>query len=135
VVEFFVAGIPIQQGSSRAFVVKGRAVITSDTRRGLKDWRSDIAFEARRHFTTLWQGPVAIDVTFVMPRPKSLAKKYERPWQTTRPDADKLLRALFDSLKGVAYLDDAQVAMVTLCKVTAAVGEQSGAQITMREMT
>lgn len=133
-VSFFVAGVPIQQGSARAFLAGGKARITSDTRRDLKGWRSDIHAAADQRFSALWTGPVGVSLEFVMPRPKSLAKKYARPWHAKKPDIDKLERAALDAFTGVVYGDDAQVAQVYVTKVTAGVGEQTGVRVSLWEL-
>lgn len=120
-VEFTVLGIPIQQGSSRAFVAGGKAHIVSDTRRNLTAWRTAIATEARaqQRNTELLDGPVRVTATFRMPRPashfaKSGAVRTSAPSRpASMPDLDKLARALLDSLTSVLFLDDRQV--VELC--------------------
>lgn len=108
-----VYGIPLPQGSKTAFVVKGRAVVT-DGKKGpaLKEWRNAIASEAR-----VWlakngapaplDGPVIVTATFYLPRPKSAPKRVIFP--ATKPDLDKLTRALGDSLSGIAYTEDSRI--------------------------
>ena len=48
---------------------------------------------------------MGVDVTFYVPRPKSVTREYPE----VKPDADKLLRCTLDALTGIAYRDDAQV--------------------------
>ncbi|MCR4339570.1 MAG: RusA family crossover junction endodeoxyribonuclease [Gemmatimonadaceae bacterium] len=43
-------------------------------------------------------------------------------WPTTKPDADKLTRALLDALTGVAYVDDSQVVHLGIRKEWALTG-------------
>lgn len=52
------------------------------------------------------QGALAVQVTFLMARPKS-AKK--REYVTVRPDLDNYIKALLDALNEVVWLDDAQI--------------------------
>lgn len=69
---------------------------------------------------TPWEGPVRVSIEAVFPIPKSWPKwKRERLWypHTSRPDGDNLVKAVCDSLNGVAWRDDAQVWDVTLSKV------------------
>lgn len=121
ILQFTVYGKPEPQGSSRAFVRGGRAVITSDNPK-MKGWRGRIAVIAygamnEQEFPTPAFGrhvPVSVDVEFRVLRPKS-AKK-DRIFPVVRPDADKLLRATFDALTKIAYHDDAQVVNVTVRK-------------------
>jgi len=69
---------------------------------------------------------VSLRLTFTMRRPathfgtgKNKRKlRPTAPWyQATRPDADKLARAVLDALTGVAYRDDGQVAVLRVSKV------------------
>ena len=110
-IRFAVHGTPIQQGSSRAFVRNGRAVITSDTRRDLRSWRRRVAVAARATSggTTIDKDtPVTVRLVFRMPKPKTMPKGRIAP--TVTPDLDKLLRAVLDSLTiAEVYADDCQV--------------------------
>jgi len=56
---------------------------------------------------TPWEGAVALNITFYMPRPKSCPKT--RLYPEVRPDVDKLERCVLDALTGVLYADDGQV--------------------------
>jgi Holliday junction resolvase RusA-like endonuclease len=111
-ITFTVHGTPQPQGSTKAFIPKGwkRAVLTSDNKR-LRPWRQDLSFIAQEAMTKagaeLTEGPVEVAVTFYFARPKSLKKAVTE--KTTKPDLDKLLRGLLDSLTGIVYRDDAQV--------------------------
>jgi len=111
-----VLGIPQPQGNKTAFVVKGRAVLVEgrrkESRASFQSWRQAVAHEA-----AAWaklsglpapiDGPVRMDVTFSLPRPKSAPKRVLHP--AARPDVDKLLRAVLDSLTGIVFTDDARV--------------------------
>lgn len=127
-VTFFVAGIPIPQGSMKAFnnPSGGRPIVTSDNK-GLAGWRSRIAKEAQRHCSEVFECPVAVVITFKLPRPVSLPKY--RIWPSGKPDIDKLLRASFDAMTGIVFRDDALVVDVMVRKVYASEGEQTGARV------
>lgn len=103
---FFVAGVPVPQGSTRAFVSKGRPIITHSNR-NLKDWRQRIATEAQKLGAPCRDGPLMIHMEFAMPRPKSLPKKVHR--HIKKPDLDKLVRAVLDGVTGILIKDDSQV--------------------------
>jgi crossover junction endodeoxyribonuclease RusA len=111
-VKLIVHGMPIPQGSKTGFVIGGRAVLT-DGKKGpaLKEWRMAIAGEARRWLQETnaapLSGPVAMRVTFYLPRPKSAPRKVLYP--ATRPDLDKLVRSVFDSLQGIIYSEDSRI--------------------------
>jgi len=114
-IQFFVIGKPEPQGSSRAFMVKGKPVITS-ANKNLKDWRTIIQLAAMEHAVML-DGPVAVYLVFVLPRPVSLPKKVH--YHTKRPDIDKLARAALDALTGVFFKDDSQVTNLNVGKMYA----------------
>src|ERR1700689_3720692 len=91
-------------------------------------WREAVRAETQRVMQDHFQmnGPVAIEVTFSLPRPAGhfgTGKNYTRvkasapAWPAGRPDLDKLLRAVLDGLTmGGAWKDDAQVVQAATCK-------------------
>ena len=113
---FYVPGIPIPQGSVRAFVRGGRAAVTSDNP-ALRSWRLDVTAAAsaelggREPFT----GPVDVVLSFILPRPAGhFGKRGVLPsapvFPGTKPDLDKLCRGILDALTGAGALrDDSQV--------------------------
>ena len=111
---FVAYGTPRPQGSAKAFVRGNRAFITSDNPK-LKPYRhtlTQVALEELRR--NVPEGPlcsrgVGVEVSIVwhIAKPKSKAKRVTHI--TTKPDTDKLARAVLDSLTGVGYEDDAQV--------------------------
>lgn len=117
-VSFFVPGKAETKGSARAFVVKGRAIITNDNPRA-KAWASVVtlaAHEAMNGRAPL-EGPLYVRVFFELPRPKAhFTKKGLRldapKYAAKKPDVDKLLRCGLDALTGVVFVDDAQIAQV-----------------------
>jgi crossover junction endodeoxyribonuclease RusA len=112
---FTVFGIPQAQGSMRAFMAGGKARMRHSSSK-IVPWRQEIAQTALALGVTPIEGAVGIDVVFSLPRPKSVSIK-KRPLPTTKPDLDKLVRAVLDALIGIAYVDDAQVAQVAASKV------------------
>lgn len=128
-VSFFVPGIPKPQGSKRGFVRGGKAVLVEAAGQAHKDWRATVALAAAESYvpmTGLLDGPLTLDVTFTMPKPKSRPKR--RPMPDSAPDLDKLLRLVGDSLTGVVWRDDAQVVE---CHARKLYGERPGARITV----
>ncbi|MFT4295626.1 MAG: RusA family crossover junction endodeoxyribonuclease [Micropruina sp.] len=60
-------------------------------------------------------GPVSVDVTFVLPAPKTMPKG--RLWPSVKPDVDKLARMLLDALTSSHVItDDARVVELTARK-------------------
>lgn len=112
---FEVLGVAQPQGSMISFRAKSGAVITKSDNPALKPWRQAVAAAAIAAGVKPLDGPVGLEITFYLPRPKGhfTPKGALRPTApavpTTRPDADKVLRAVQDALKGVAYRDDSQV--------------------------
>lgn len=113
---FAVPGIPVPQGSSRAFARGGRVVVTSDNAR-LRPWRSTVtaaAAEARGDAPAM-AGPIRVRLGFTFPRPAGhFGKRGLRPsapvYPAVRPDLDKLVRAVLDALTESGCIrDDAQV--------------------------
>lgn len=130
---FFVAGIPAPQGSKSAYVRGGRAVVVEGGSKTGRDkhkaWRAavtDTASEARDGHT--FNGPVSVDLHFVMPRPKSVRRAYP----AVKPDLDKLIRSTLDGLTDAqVWTDDALAIELTALKVYTVAGNGPGAYITI----
>lgn len=124
VAEFSVAGIPRPQGSMRQVPVKGyaRPFLTSDNPK-LKAWRRDVSDAARAGRHVVWLGPVAVGITFRLPRPKGhvgksglLPSAPHHP--AVKPDLDKLARAVLDALvEAGVIVDDSLVVRLAARKV------------------
>ena len=106
-VSFHVRGLPVPQGSMRAFLIKGRPVITSSSK-SLGSWRQAVSLQAQAVATGIMSGPIAVELTFLLPKPKSAPKK-KRIYATKRPDLDKLVRGVLDAITHVLIADDSQV--------------------------
>jgi Holliday junction resolvase RusA-like endonuclease len=147
---FSVMGKPVPQGSMKAFIVAGRPVITSATK-GLKEWRNLIAYRAQDYLREQGLGSLtqdsigffqrgeAVNVTavFQFSRPKShlrrdgsLTKSAPRE-KASKPDIDKLARAVLDALTGVMFHDDSQVVELTVSKRYSDPGASPGVEITV----
>jgi Holliday junction resolvase RusA-like endonuclease len=119
---FTVFGTAQPQGSTRAFLPRGwnRPVITSDNSK-LKPWRQQlsqmalIAMQESGAKLVARGVPVSIVLTFFFEKPRSERKSARH--KTTKPDLDKLLRAVLDGLTGIAYEDDSQVCECRVAKV------------------
>lgn len=130
---FTVFGTPEPQGSMKLYRNRrtGRARLTSDNP-DLKPWRYIVGMEARaaRGGRELSKAAIHVQVDFIFLRPKSVTKARIHP--TVKPDTDKLLRALFDSMTGVIYQDDAQIVRVEMTKQY---GPEAKAVVSVRELT
>lgn len=102
----FVEGRPAPQGSKK-FVGNGRFVETS---KYLPAWRSAIVLAIKQQMLVTesiepFSGPVRVDVTFYIERPKK--PKYAYP--ATTPDIDKLIRGCFDAVSASGLWADDQL--------------------------
>ena len=98
---FFVPGEPITEGSTRAFASGQRVVVTHDRGPELTAWRIKVAHAAEAaaeaaYWDPHYDGPVEVWAEFRLPRPKSVPKS--RKHAQTKPDLDKLQRAIGDAL-------------------------------------
>lgn len=125
--EVFVPGKPAAQGSKR-HVGHGRMIEQS---KAVGPWRERVAYAAsqqRGGQIIPRDVPLRVVLHFVMPRPASCPKR-STPAATKRPDADKMIRAVFDALTGVTWTDDSQVVAVSAFKRLAALDETPGCHI------
>lgn len=138
VIRFTAFGVPQPKGSARAFVPKGwtRAVVTSANPKN-KGWQQTVAEAAGRAMETspwdLMQGPVMLTADFYLPRPKSLPKRVTA--HIKKPDTDKLVRGLGDSLTHVVWADDSQVVEMHVRKHYAALNEPARVVVTVEAKT
>lgn len=149
---FFVAGDPKPAGSKRPFLIRngrgeivtgkgGAPVINQVDMSGKpgKVWRAAVAWAGKQAMGPWapFDGPVALEVLFTMPRPKYHysrlgAVRPDAPfWHLKAPDATKLLRALEDALKGICWIDDCQVVRQEVLKTF---GEKPGAHVKVRTL-
>ena len=120
-IEFFVRGIPGTAGSKKFVGMSkaGRGIIIDSAGKKGKDWRNLVASTAQQAFALIGPltGPLELHVTFNMPYRKgdlnkAGALKPSAPYyHTTKPDATKMLRAVEDAMTGIAWHDDAQIAV------------------------
>lgn len=119
-IEFTVHGIPAPQGSKTAWGTEANP--------NTRPWRAAVAAQAAETMgeTPLLEGALTLNVVFVFPRPKSHfgtgkragIQKHDAPiFHRSKPDADKLLRAIGDAVTGIVVRDDAQFSVVKASKV------------------
>lgn len=136
---FTVLGKPEPAGSKRAFVVRKGGVptgqvVVSDANRKAKGWQQEVREVARQalmdahdgdRFAPLLSEPLVLRVRFYRARPAShygtgrnaaTLKPSAPMYPSTRPDVDKLSRAVLDALSGCVYNDDAQIVIKTASK-------------------
>jgi Holliday junction resolvase RusA-like endonuclease len=97
----------------------------------------------------LLTGPLRVDISFRMPRPKAhwrtgrnsgRLKDSAPDFHTTKPDKDNLEKALvdalgaFDSCPSLLWVDDAQIADGRISKRYVRAGEEPGATVAIWEL-
>ena len=121
-IAFTVPGRPIPKGSTRSFnhFRTGSIITRQQNADALYPWEKRVAHEARAALAPLaipWalNGAYLCDVDFFFSRPKSHYRRSGslKPgaprWHTTRPDEDKITRAIRDALTSILWTDDSQV--------------------------
>lgn len=117
VVEVTLNETPPSKGSHTGFFRKGRVVITDVQGKKLKSFSARMKTELQKQKPCEWKTDSAYGVFVIVKYapPKSYfgkngepTSKY-RPFKTTKPDIDKMLRAVLDCGTGVFWDDDAQV--------------------------
>lgn len=118
--EFIVYGVPQPQGSKKLLTPKGRRpVMVDDNRATLRSWRAETVAAAQLGWDgPPMDGPLLLEARFVFPRPTG-ARKAAR-LKSTKPDLDKLVRALCDALTAARVIrDDARVSVLRCQKLLA----------------
>lgn len=152
----FIPGTPAPQGSKHARpIYKGRGpakqftgkVAQVESSPHVKTWRSDIrdALLDPTGEREQLDGPVAVRLVFGMARPKGhyrtgrnahLLRDNAPTAPATKPDIDKLARAVLDAIGSAGiWKDDSQVTELTAVKVYAEEGMRAGVHITITAIT
>jgi crossover junction endodeoxyribonuclease RusA len=145
--EIRVYGVPVPQGSKRAYTNKhtGRVNVVEAQSARVRSWRQaiiDAALESEGLLTGVREGPVSVIIVFWLPRPKqhygtgrnaSVVKPGAPAYPAAMPDLDKLARAVLDALTDAGcWKDDGQVVVLSAKKLYAD-GTQPGALILIGE--
>lgn len=122
-ISFTVPGIPAPQGS-KTRTKWGMREDNPNT----KPWRGAVAADATDAMAggPPLLGPVELVALFYFPRPQAHyrtgahageLKPAAPDYCTTKPDADKLLRAIGDAITGICVRDDAQIVRLSARKL------------------
>jgi crossover junction endodeoxyribonuclease RusA len=137
-----VHAVPAPQGSKKAIIVRGKAVVIEENKGPVTAWRNAVKAAALLELGTargLLSTPLGVNVAFWLSRPQdhygtgrnsAILKAAAPAWPAKRPDIDKLVRSTFDALTGTAWIDDSQVVEVSATKHYAISGP--GASIAIR---
>lgn len=125
-INFIVPGVPVAKGRARSFIRAGH--VAHYTPEQTARYENLVKMAARQAMGS-WepmQGAVELVLLLHMPVPASWSQKRRtaalsgqvRP--TTKPDCSNVLKAVEDAMNGVVFVDDKQIADVTICKRYAA---------------
>lgn len=116
-ITFTVEGTPRPQGSKRHV---GNGIMVESSKH-VANWRSWVRLKASEACQGQMPivGPVRVNVEFSFDRPKahstSKGLRSTAPvFKSSKPDIDKLLRAVLDALTAICFVDDSQV-VATFC--------------------
>lgn len=139
---FRVHGLPAPQGSKKHV---GNGIMVESSAK-VKPWRQDVKYAALEDLPAAGYpiiGPVRVQVTFYLPRPKGhyrtgrnagLLRDSAPLFPHTKPDVDKLLRSTLDGMgEAGVWRDDSQVVGVGMWKRYAD-AVPPGAEITVEAM-
>lgn len=144
-------GVPLPQGSKTGYIMgkgdEARVVIQDGSSKARRDgtnsraeqkkWRAIVAAEADawckavEHLTP-WDGPASVDVTFWLPRPRSAPRWKWLP--DKKPDIDKLVRSVLDSITGNILSGDSRVTDLQARKRYVPEGHTAGCRVIVRPL-
>ena len=141
-IKFHVPAIPVAQPRQRHRVMHygGRAISQNYTPKNspVNAYKAAVQLVAQQAYDgPPIDGPVAIDVLFVLPRPKSKTwktKPMPRAPHTGKPDIDNLYKAFVDALCGLTFTDDSRIFAASISKCIAAGDEQPHCEVTIQEL-
>ncbi len=115
-----VEGSPAPQGSKSVVMMKGRPVMlegkSKNGRAAHKAWRNQVHVECStwKGRMGMVEGPLRVKIAFRLERPAAGAF---RTFHATKPDLDKLARAVLDSMTSSGIIaDDSRIAQLWLAK-------------------
>lgn len=135
--EITVPGRPLAKARPRAFVTKAGTVGHYPEARA-DAFETVVANAAAAVVPKVLEGPVQVDIVAIMPRPKRLMRKADKPgfiWAPTRPDADNIRKAVLDGLQRTVLRDDATVVKGGTAKVYHEKGGLPRTLIVIRELS
>lgn len=131
---FVVPGPPRGQGRPR-FARIGKFVRTYDPKESV-DWKSKVALFATQANVQPIEGPVALTVHAIHPRPQRLMRRRDPDGEVLapcKPDWDNIGKAVADALTGIAYRDDSQIVSAAVHKLYHAKDGQPHTRVTVQQ--
>jgi len=128
-IEFIVPGVPKAQPRPR--VRKAGDKAWAYYPKGVGPWKESLAaYCSQNRPSDPIEGPIRLDVSFFLPRPKNMKSRMDCEPHIKKPDSDNLLKAVMDSMNDIFWNDDSQVCDVRVRKFYAEGGKE-GALITL----
>lgn len=130
-IAFFIPGQPRPKGSWNLMRNSKTGQVFAKADPAHKSWQGQVSYWAQvnKPDGDVHTGPIALTMTYHLPRPKTV----KRALPTTKPDLDKLERAMLDGMTGIMFEDDRQVVEVHHKKVYA-IGGRIGVDVEVRRM-
>lgn len=137
-VVFTVPGQPVGKGRPRIGKVGNHARMFTPAK--TVSYESTVALAAQQAMAgaPLIHGPASAVLRLTLAIPASWSRKKQEQARagavlpTTKPDADNVVKAIFDAINGVVWRDDSQVVELTLTKVY---GSTPGVSVRIEELT
>lgn len=126
IISFSIDGVtPVGQGRPGVVMWKGFPRFY-DPRTSAK-WKKVVAQHAKiiMKGRKPFDGPISVDINFRFNAPKKFKKaerermEKEMVLHTSKPDIDNLVKAVFDGMNGICFVDDTQVYRVSSIKLYA----------------
>ncbi len=98
----YITGTPKPQGSKKAFVIKGKAILV-DASEGNYEWRRVVTNELANDPDLIrYKGAVNVSLSFFLEK----AKSNKTNLMTQKPDIDKLARSVLDAMTNAELIED-----------------------------
>lgn len=129
-ITFTIYGKSVGKQAAKAFYNPKAKKMLHFSPKNTKDWEQLIRSAAQEYVPDkLLDGPLSVEATFYLLKPKSKPKKCLYP--ATKPDHDNLEKALYDALEGIIYTNDSRIVDKTFKK---RYGDPPRVEVTIREM-
>ena len=122
---FIIPGQPVAKGRPRAAIHGHRIIAYTPGKTRQYERDAQIIIKAAMAGRPPLEGPVSVAIDAWFKRPK---RKLKSPHHTSKPDADNVCKILFDSMNGIAFIDDSQVCQLVFNKMY---GDNPRVHITM----
>lgn len=136
VIKFTVPGAPVGKGRPKVST-RGGKFAKMYTPEKTANYETLVAMAAQQAMVgrTLLSGPVEVQMAILLPIPASWSKKKQaaaiagQVYPTKKPDADNVVKAIFDGINGVVWHDDVQACDIVVRKRYA---ETPGVQVLVK---